>query len=334
MPRFRPSALIHFSIDIMSDPSGNPPDVGLGRLLVGDGRPLLAVSGLILILAGFFAVFVAARGEFLPHDIAFLGMTAQDLCALHECRIVHFMIHDRVAFGGALIATGIVYLWLTAGPIARGERWAWELLGASGAIGFASFLTFLGFGYLDLWHAAATGILALVFILGLIVTRRRIPWRRAEPSWFHRPAWLQSHRDWRWFGRTCLLVASAGMIGGGLTIMTVGMTLVFVPEDVAYMGLSRFDLEAINPRLVPVIAHDRAGFGGAVCCCGAALFGIVWRGRFERSARQALALAGFAGFGTAIFVHPAIGYDNWWHLTPAIAGALIFALGWSLSVDE
>jgi len=318
----------------MSDPAQPAPDPGLARLLVGDGRPLLAVSGLILIFAGVFAVFIATRGEFLPHDIAFLGMTAQDLCALHECRIVHFMIHDRVAFGGALIAIGIIYLWLTAGPMARGEWWAWELLGTSGAVGFASFLTYLGFGYLDLWHAAATGLLGLLFLAGIIVSRRRIPWRSSGARWFEQPTWLRLRSDRRRLGRILLLVTSAGMIGGGLTIMMVGMTLVFVPEDMAYMGVSRADLNAINPRLVPVIAHDRAGFGGAVCCCGVALFGIAWRGRFERSARQALALAGLVGFSTAIFVHPAIGYDNWWHLTPAIGGTATFALGWWFARDH
>jgi hypothetical protein len=177
-------------------------------------------------------------------------------------------------------------------------------------------------------------LLALLFVLGLIVSRRRIPWRPPENSWFERPAWLRVRRDQRWIGRVLLLVASAGMVGGGLTIMIVGMTLVFVPEDVAYMGVSRSELAAINPRLVPLIAHDRAGFGGAVCCCGIALFGIAWRARLERSGRQALALAGLAGFGTAIFVHPAIGYDNWWHLTPAMIGGAIFALGWRLTVEK
>src|SRR5690349_3350219 len=170
----------------MTESQPTPEGPSLFRLLIGDGRPLLSVSGLILVFVGVFALFVAARGEFLPHDIAFLGITPQDLCALHECRIVHFMIHDRVAFGGALIAIGIIYLWLTAGPMARGGWWAWELLGASGAIGFASFLTYLGFGYLDLWHAAATGLLGLVFLLGLIVSRQRIPWRSSGARWFER----------------------------------------------------------------------------------------------------------------------------------------------------
>src|SRR5262245_29520404 len=60
---------------------------------------LLAVLALCLILSGLFAVFQAVSGKFLPHDEEFLGMRADDLCALQGCRIVHFMIHDRVSFG-------------------------------------------------------------------------------------------------------------------------------------------------------------------------------------------------------------------------------------------
>ncbi len=313
--------------------SHSPPssDRGLFGLLLGDGRPALAVVGLALAVAGGFAVFVAARGEFLPHDVAFLGMTPGDLCAVNECRVVHFMVHDRVAFGGALVAIGTVYLWLAAGPMGHGERWTWDVLAASGAIGFASFLAYLGYGYLDTWHGAATVTLASLFLSGLTAARQRIAWRPYEVRWFARPVWLTSWRDGGCAGRVLLLVVAAGMIGGGLTIVAVGMTTVFVPEDVAFIGIGRAELRAINPRLVPLIAHDRAGFGGAVCCGGVLLAGVVWRGELDRAGRQALAIAGIAGFGSAILVHPAIGYDDLWHLAPALGGAAFFAIGWWLT---
>jgi hypothetical protein len=309
----------------------HPQPPSLLSLLVGDGRPLLAVSGVVLLFAGVFALFVAARGEFLPHDIAFIGITSHELCAVHGCRVVHFMIHDRVAFGGALVAIGVGYLWLVAGPLSRGERWAWELLAASGAVGFASFLAYLGYGYLDTWHGAATAILAPLFLGGLVVTRRRIAWGTGERGWFARPPWLTSWRDRRCVGRGFLLFTAGGMVCGGITILVVGMTCVFVPEDIAYLGIGRTELDALNPRLVPLIAHDRAGFGGAVCCCGVLLAGIAWRADLDRAARQALAVAGVAGFGSAILVHPAIGYDDWFHLTPAVGGATTFTLGWWLT---
>jgi hypothetical protein len=304
---------------------------GLFQLLVGDGRPLLAVAALVLLFAGVFALFVAVRGEFLPHDVSYLEMTAPELCAVHGCRIVHFMVHDRVSFGGALIAIGIVYLWLIAGPMSRGERWSWEILVASGGVGFASFLTYLGYGYLDTWHGAATAILAPLYLAGLLIARKRIPWNEEEGRWIARPIWLTTWRDRQCLARSLLLVVATGMFGGGLTIATVGMTSVFVPQDLAFLKIDRTELDVLNPRLVPLIAHDRAGFGGAVCCCGAVLAGVVWRANLDRAARQAIAIAGVSGFASAILVHPAIGYNDWWHLTPAVGGAVIFAYGWWLS---
>src|SRR5688572_23843403 len=100
-------------------------DRGLLQVLVGDGRPLLLFVGLALLLSGGFALFLAATGHFLPHDERFLGMTAEQLCSLHGCRIVHFMYHDRGAFGGTLIAIGTLYLWLAAFPLRDREPWAW-----------------------------------------------------------------------------------------------------------------------------------------------------------------------------------------------------------------
>jgi hypothetical protein len=284
----------------------------------------------VLIFAGVFALFIAARGEFLPHDVTFLAMTPGELCAVHGCRIVHFMIHDRVAFGGALVAIGVVYLWLVAGPMSRGEMWAWELLAVSGVVGFGSFLAYLGYGYLDTWHGAATAILAPLFVAGLAVSRQSVPWLIVDSRWLARPAWYTSWRDRTCFGRGLLLFTAVGMICGGLTIVVVGMTCVFVPEDVVFLGVGRAELTDLNPRLVPLIAHDRAGFGGAVCCCGVLLAGVAWRAPMDRAARQVLMVAGMAGFGTALFVHPAIGYTDWWHLTPAAGGAVVLAVGVSL----
>jgi hypothetical protein len=87
------------------------------------------------------------------------------------------------------------------------------------------------------------------------------------------------------------------------------------------------ELHALNPRLVPLIAHDRAGFGGAVCSCGIALFFCVRCGEPSRGLWRALALAGLAGFGPAIAVHPAVGYADPVHLAPAVVGAVLYFLG-------
>ena len=101
-------------------------DRGLLSALLGDGRPLLLLSGLALILAGGFALFLSASKHFLPHDVDYLGMTAEQLCGINNCRVVYFMFHDRVAFGGALIAIGVLYMWLAEFPLRRGEAVTWK----------------------------------------------------------------------------------------------------------------------------------------------------------------------------------------------------------------
>src|SRR6185436_1751650 len=162
-------------------------DRGLLATLVGDGRPLLSLTGILLLLSGLFAIFLATRREFLPHDIAFLGMSADDLCRVADCRVVGFMFHDRVSFGGTLIAIALFYLWLAAVPLAQGHRWAWQTFAISGAAGFLSFLAYLGYGYLDTWHGAATLALLPCFVAGLVLAsphaqRRSDPWLRSAKA--------------------------------------------------------------------------------------------------------------------------------------------------------
>ena len=300
--------------------------------LIGDGRPLLSLTGLALILCGAFALFLAATGSFLPHDVAHLGMTANQLCEIAGCRVVHFMFHDRVAFGGVLIAIGILYLWLAEFPLRRREAWAWWTLVASGAVGFASFLAYLGYGYLDTWHGTATLGLLPLFGAGLWRSRPRAT-ETTSPSGWRSLLSPSSPVEWRTgagFGRACLLFSGAGMAAAGAVIMTFGMTRVFVPEDLIYLGLTSAELTGISDRLVPVIAHDRAGFGGGLFSCGVTVFLIVWKGapngRLAPHLWEALLVSGIAGFACAIGVHYGIGYLIFTHLAPAWVGASIYAV--------
>jgi hypothetical protein len=303
-------------------PEASPPAAGLLRTLVGDGRPLLVLSALALVAFGGFAFFLGVSGHFLPHDTAYLGMTSRELCDLHACRIVHFMVHDRVSFGGVLVAIGVAYLWLVTFPLKGGERWAWWTLAASAGVGFLSFLSYLGYGYLDTWHGLGTLALLPLFVVGLALTRRaavrspRIPFSLATRAGQ---------------GRALLALCAFGIAAAGLTISAVGTTLVFVPQDLAFMRLTRAELAAVNPRLIPLIAHDRAGFGGALLSCGAALLPILLYRRIDRGLWEALAIVGVAGFGAAVGVHPAIGYTSVTHLAPAVFGAVAYAVGLALT---
>lgn len=294
---------------------------GLLEALVGDGRPALSLTAVALFLSGAFAVFLAARREFLPHDVAYLQMTAEQLCGLADCRIVHFMFHDRVAFGGTLIAVAILYFWLIAFPLREGLLWAWWTLVVTGTLGFGSFLLYLGYGYLDSWHGAGTAALLPVFVLGMWVSRRHAT--RVDIAWMRRGE-RQAIPTLVRRGRWGILATGAGLTLAGAVIMYLGTTEVFVSEDLAFMGLSREAINAISDRLIPLIAHDRAGFGGGLTTVGVLLLMCGWHAAPSRAFHQAILAAGTAGFGFAIGTHFAEGYLNPVHLAPAILGAGLF----------
>jgi len=130
-----------------------------------------------------------------------------------------------------------------------------------------------------------------------------------------------------------------GLIFAGVTIALFGMTRVFVPSDLRFIGLDIASLTQISPSLIPVISHDRAGFGGGLCSVGCLLLFMARCAELNRNLVEIVAVMGFAGFGGAIGVHFAVGYLDFFHLLPAFAGFLLFLFaeallwtGWRKSV--
>ena len=190
-------------------------------------------------------------------------------------------------------------------------------------MGFGSFLSYLGYGYLDAWHAIGTVILVPLFAAGLLRSRRLLD---AGISW-RRPAPWGPWRSAVGLGRTILLATAAGMVIGGLTILAVGVTTIFVASDLAFIGMSAAELSTVSERLVPLIAHDRAGFGGAVATTGVALFSALWFSPLARSLWQVIALAAGVAAGAAIGTHYHVGYTDLLHVAPAWLGAVATAAG-------
>lgn len=282
---------------------------GFMDALVGDGFFPLLLTGVALAGSGGFALFLSATGHFLPHDVAYLGLDAMQLSRVSNPRLVNFMFHDRAAFGGSLVAVGLLYLWLAEFPLRQGESWAWWTLALSGTAGFGSFLSYLGYGYLDTWHGVATLVLLPVFLIGMVRTRRLL---KGEKSWrilMQIPPWRELSIRLKW-GKSLLLLYGGGLVAAGFTISIVGMTTVFVDTDLAYIGLTRPEICGVSDRLLPVIAHDRAGFGGGLVSIGLMVITIVLHAPITRSFRQVMLFSGGAGFLAAIGVHLAVGYLN------------------------
>ena len=309
-----------------------PDNRNLISVIIGDGRTLLVFTGLILVLSGLLVIAQSLSGYFLPHDTGFIGLTAAQLWAFNDGKINLFMFHDRVAFGGSIIAVGALYIWLAEFPLRNKEPWAWYLFLLSGIVGFGSFLTYLGYGYLDTWHGIATLLLLPFFIFGMSRSYGTLE-NRGFRDLFRSSEKIDPRTRYG-LGKGLLLFTSLGLIAGGLTIMVVGMTTVFVPQDLDFMQITVCGLNKVNENLVPLIAHDRASFGGGVATIGLLFFFSIRRSEPTINLRQIVFIGMTAGFGCAIGVHFVVGYTNFLHLLPAYLGVLTCYLGLLLTAKR
>jgi dihydroorotate dehydrogenase len=236
------------------------------------------------------------------------------------------MAHDRVTLAGTMISIGVLYAQLAVHSVCARVHWARQAIAVSATVGFLSFFLFLGFGYFDPLHALAALLLLPLFLLGL---RERAD----APPIISAP---DRSNDWAWrwaqWGQLGFVSLGIGLIGAGLAIALVGVTRVFVPEDLAFLRTTPTLLQATNPRLVALIAHDRAGFGGALVSDGLAVLLLTLWG-IRRGARWVwwtLLAAGLVGFAGAIGVHLSVGYLDLWHISPALLAVLVYGASLAL----
>lgn len=312
---------------IVAASTPNAPPPSRGPWWIADA--LIAVT---MTVAGLLAGAVALTAVVLPYDLRWVGLTRADLAAANP-RLLDFMAHDRLSLAGTLVSLGLLYGMLTVFGVRRGVHWAARAMGGSIVVGLASFFLFLSHGYLDPLHAVLSGTIALLFVLG-----RR--WPATSPPDVPAPD-LVNDAAWRraMVGQLALVLLAAGLVGGGLTIAFVGGSRVFVASDLAFMHTSYERLAAVSRRLLPLIAHDRAGFGGALVATGVASGGVALWG-FRRGACWVwwtVLLSGLPGLAGTLAIHVAVGYTDAAHLAPvALVGAL-YAVGlgasWSYLCD-
>jgi dihydroorotate dehydrogenase len=280
----------------------------------------IVLLGAGMAMGGCLAGLVALTRVVLPYDETFVGLSRAELAAVSN-RLLLFLTHDRVTLAGSMISIGVLYSQLALYPLRLGERWARRVVTLSASVGFASFLLYLGFGYLDPLHAIVTALLLSFFLLSL----------RARTSPTSPARDRIAVADWRrvrW-GQLLLVATGAGLMAGGVALAWIGVTNVFVPEDLQFMQLARVDLDAASARLVPLIAHDRAALGGVLFANGlGVLLTSLWG--YRSGARWlwwTMLCSGVPGFVGTLAIHASVGYTDPGHLAPALAGAGLYAAG-------
>jgi hypothetical protein len=270
--------------------------------------------GVGMIGAGLGAAAITLGPVLLWYDREFLGVDVTRLHALNH-HLVHFLQHDRITMAGTMVAIGVLYVGLAVGGLRRGWPWAREVYLISGWIGFPTLLYFLGFGFVEPLH---TAVAVVLFPMFLVATGGRSD----RPRWTVLPEGPERQRHRALIGQLLLVCTGIGLFVGGAVVSAVGLTDVFVSSDLVFLGTRSDALLAANPRLLSFIAHDRAGFGGALMAAATAITLLSawgWR-RGEAWLWWSLALAAAAGFLPAVVVHGIIRYTDLGHLAPVFVG--------------
>lgn len=276
--------------------------------------------GLGMICAGLAAAVITLGPVLLWYDRDYLGLSTRRLEHI-DPNLVDFLQHDRLTMAGTMISIGVVYTGLAWGGIRGGWLWARDAYLISGALGFPTLFYFLSTGFVEPLHTAATVLLFPLFLLTV--------WRSpASPRWSARPDGPEPLRRRALTGQLLMIVTGFGLLIGGVVISIVGLTGVFVPTDLEFLGTDSPHLRAANPHLLPFIAHDRAGFGGALISAAVAIILLStwgWR-RGESWVWWTLFLSAVFGFGPTLAIHFEIHYTNLSHLAPVYLGTATTAV--------
>ncbi len=282
--------------------------------------------GVALAAGGAATLALALTRVLLPYDEAFLGVTSAAL-RRSAPRLFAFMAHDRATLAGTMLGLGWLYFVLGRAGIRRDEHGARTAVIASALAGFATFFSFFGFGYFDTLHAFVAAVLFQLTIQIMVGQGGGAAPRPTVPD-LEDAAWRRAQ-----WGQLLWVVHAAGLLIAGAVILGIGMTSVFVAEDLDFLCLTPAAAHALDARLFSVVAHDRATLGGMLLSSGVAmLLPALWC--FRRGARWlwlGVAGLGVPAYAAALGIHGAVGYTDPRHLVPAIIGLVLWLAGLALN---
>ncbi|WP_042351485.1 hypothetical protein [Bacillus massiliigorillae] len=282
--------------------------------------------GLSILVGGIIALYFAFTSIILHYDESFIGLTKTDLSLINPL-ILSFMSHDRMALAGTMISGGILYFQLARHGIKNGLHWARIAFHSAAIIGFLGIFLFIGFGYFDWLHGLYWLVLLPIYYFSFKEDRRVIgsPFSQNETN----------DRTWQLslFGQLLFIILGFSILVGGIVISTIGVSHVFVSTDLSYLCMTPEMLDSISNNLIPVIAHDRAGFGSSLVSVGLLVLTLsLWGFRKgEGWIWNTLAIGALPAFITGIGTHLYIGYTTFIHLLPVYFLCVLYLLGLILS---
>lgn len=285
--------------------------------------------GLAIFIGGVIALFFALNTVILQYDEQFIGLTREQLNFVNP-KILAFMAHDRMSLAGTMISASIIYMALAYFGLRRGLHWVKVTFHSAAIIGFLGILLFIGYGYFDWLH----GLFWLALLPIYVMSWREGKNLKASPQSWHDTndlAWTRSV-----YGQLLFVLLGFSLLIGGLVISIIGITSVFVTTDISFLCMDASTLQAISDRLIPVIAHDRAGFGSALISVGILVLCLsLWGFRAgERWLWYTLLLGALPAFIAGIGTHFAISYTSFIHLVPLYFLVVLYLLGLVLSYSH
>ncbi|WP_226670171.1 dihydroorotate dehydrogenase [Metabacillus litoralis] len=278
--------------------------------------------GFCILIGGILALLFSITRVILPYDEAFLGISRNEIVDFNEF-ILFFMAHDRMTLAGTMISGGILYMQLAKNGVRNGIHWCRKAINIGGITGFLGILMFIGYGYFDWLHGLFWLVLLPLFILGYSRTKGVVHTPKSKNEFNHK-AWKYSL-----FGQLAFIILGFSFMIGGVIISYVGMTNVFVKTDLEYLCMPPEMINQFNDALIPVIAHDRAGFGSALLSVGLlVLMMSLWGFREgDKWVWWSMFIGGLPAFLAGIIVHFVIDYTTFIHLLPAYVAVGLYVIG-------
>lgn len=278
--------------------------------------------GLAIFIGGLIALYFALTTVILQYDEKFIGLSREQLNFINP-QILAFMAHDRMSLAGTMISAGILYMSLAYFGLRFKLHWAKKAFHSAAIIGFLGIFLFIGYGYFDWLHGLFWLILLPIYLLSL----RESKHHTSSPQSWH------DTNDHMWirgiYGQLLFVIMGFALLIGGFIISIIGITKVFVTTDISFLCMDPDMLRSLSDMLLPVIAHDRAGFGSALISVGILVLCLsLWGFRAgERWLWYTYAAGALPAFLAGIGTHFAIGYTSFIHLTPLYFLCLLYLTG-------